>query len=499
MDAQDEFPRVRGGSGADRHKDRSGKKIRIRLHDTWNQKLQSMVSRQGKYRSRCSLSRRRQIRRRTHLNSLLPCPPSDAESFRDSTIAQRNRLVADLAAVETARQGAVQGDTHEKQSRAWRRWLEYCASIGLTDTYLDGFDKHQRIKLMGAFAMALREGRFSGVYGTLAESTVRGSISNVVSTFRENGRSNPTKDDDMELGWILHRLFRAFKNEDPKVKHQKALPLSVISELWKRQNTETEKALAQLTVGAYFFACRSCEYLKVPNDEKRRTDILKLRNIRFFKDGKQVHAPSADLRLADSVSLTFEMQKNQEKFDTVTHGATDHEFLCPVKQWAAVVNRIWSYPGATVNTPVSAVWRYDKIEHLTSKILIDSLRDAVIAVGEDSLGFKADEVGTHSIRSGAAMQMYLGECPVYTIMLIGRWSSDAFLRYIRKQIEQFSHNVSRRMLTFMSHRHIPDMVPRRVSHLDPRQRNNPNNAETRRNIGGDSSRHARLPAFAQFA
>lgn len=114
--------------------------------------------------------------------------------------------------------------------------------------------------------------------------------------------------------------------------------LSVISELWKRQNTETEMALAQLTVGAYFFACRSCEYLKVPQDEKRRTDILKLRNIRFFKDGKQVHAPSPDLCMADSVSLTFEMQKNQEKHDTVTHGATGHEFLCPVKQWVAVVN-----------------------------------------------------------------------------------------------------------------------------------------------------------------
>ena len=84
----------------------------------------------------------------------------------------------------------------------------------------------------------------------------------------------------------------------------------------------------------------SCEYLKVPQDEKRRTDILKLRNIRFFKDGKQVHAPSAELRLANSISLRFEMQKNQEKFDTVTHGATDHDFLCPVKQWAADVNCI---------------------------------------------------------------------------------------------------------------------------------------------------------------
>jgi len=57
------------------------------------------------------------------------------------------------------------------------------------------------------------------------------------------------------------------------------------------------------------------------------------------------------------------------------------------------------------------------------------------------------------------MEMYLGEIPVYTIMLIGRWSSDAFLRYIRKQVEQFSRNVSKKMLTFRSSRHIPDIAP----------------------------------------
>ena len=83
---------------------------------------------------------------------------------------------------------------------------------------------------------------------------------------------------------------------------------------------------------------------------------MKLRNIRFFKDGTQVHVPSPDLHLSDSVSLTFETQKNQEKFDTVTPGSTGHDFLCPVKQWAAVVNRILSYPGVTMDTPVSAVW-----------------------------------------------------------------------------------------------------------------------------------------------
>ena len=161
------------------------------------------------------------------------------------------------------------------------------------------------------------------------------------------------------------------------------------------------------------------------------------------------------------------------------------------------MKRIINYPGATDDTPVSAVWRNNKIEHITSAEMVAALRDAVVAIGEDLLGFKKEQVGTHSIRSGAAMAMYLGECPVYTIMLIGRWSSDAFLRYIRKQVEQFSHNVSRRMIRFQFHRHIPDLDPS-VSHMDPRQRNHPDNAETRVNIGGNSSMRVRLPAMSLY-
>jgi hypothetical protein len=52
--------------------------------------------------------------------------------------------------------------------------------------------------------------------------------------------------------------------------------------------------------------------------------------------------------------------------------------------------------------------------------MINALRDAVGAMGEVKLGIKKEDVGTHSIRSGAAMAMYLGECPVFMIMLIGR-------------------------------------------------------------------------------
>ncbi len=93
------------------------------------------------------------------------------------------------------------------------------------------------------------------------------------------------------------------------------------------------------------------------------------------------------------------------------------------------------------------------------------------------------------------MSMYLGECPVYTIMMIGRWSSDAFLLYIWKQVEQFSHNVSRKMLTHETYNHIPDYEPT-ISRRDPRLRNHADNVATRGNVGGDMAKQARLPAFA---
>ena len=183
--------------------------------------------------------------------------------------------------------------------------------------------------------------------------------------------------------------------------------------------------------------------------------------------------------------------------DTVTQMASRDATMCPVRQEAALVRRIRGYPGATDDTPVSAVWRNDRIEHITSNEMVEALRAAVISIGEDQLGIQACDVGTHSIRSAAAMAMYLGECPVYTIMMIGRWSSDAFLRYIRKQVEQFSHNVSSRMLKFEMHNHLPGVEPR-ISHMDPRQRNHKDNAETRRNVGGDLSRRVQLPSFLLF-
>jgi len=295
--------------------------------------------------------------------------------------------VADLVAAETAREGAVTGSTHESQVRSWRRFSKYLDSIGLGhDVFLESFTRSQRNKIIGAFAMALRQGQYSGkAYDTLASGTIRNSISDISSTFRENGRPNPTKDEDLQLSFILQRQFRAFKNANPKEKQQKAIPACIIAEIAKRKLMKLQCATSQLTILAFFFAMRSCEYVKVPQQEKRRTEILRLRNLRFFNNGRLVHHDDPNLEYSNCINITFEMQKKDEKNDTTTQMASGDITLCPVRAAAAIARRIRSYPGANNDTPISAIWKYDRIEHIMSKQITNALRDAVSAIGEDAL------------------------------------------------------------------------------------------------------------------
>jgi hypothetical protein len=198
--------------------------------------------------------------------------------------------VADCVAAQIAREGAVERGTHKKQAQLWRRLEEYLQSIGLKDDiYLKQFSREQRHTLIEAFAVAVREARFSrNSHGQLAANTVGGTIQYLSASFREHGYPNPTLDKDGQLAWILQQEFRSFKNKDPPEKHQAAVPMSIVSTINKRNTSELERATAQLVTLGIFFAMQSCKYLKVHQSEQRRTNIIRLCNIRFFRGGEQL-------------------------------------------------------------------------------------------------------------------------------------------------------------------------------------------------------------------
>eukprot|EP00957_Ditylum_brightwellii_P046984 3566783-Ditylum_brightwellii.AAC.2 len=69
------------------------------------------------------------------------------------------------------------------------------------------------------------------------------------------------------------------------------------------------------------------------------------------------------------------------------------------------------------------------------------------------------------------MAMYLTRIPAYTVMLIDRWPSDAFLLYIRKQVQDFTKDISSKMLVSHNVFTIPDTA---AAHDNPRTRGDMN-------------------------
>ena len=175
------------------------------LHVPRHQMLQPMVPRREKPSVGRSLSLRRQKRQRTHQRDQILLPFTGSLSLRDSSVAERNNLVADCVAAQITRERAVERGTHEKQDRAWRRWNEYIRSIGIKeDLFLENFTREHKHIIIGAFAMAVREARFSRAsHERLAAGTVKDTVQYVCVTFRENGYPNPSIDDDGLPAFIL--------------------------------------------------------------------------------------------------------------------------------------------------------------------------------------------------------------------------------------------------------------------------------------------------------
>jgi hypothetical protein len=126
--------------------------------------------------------------------------------------------------------------------------------------------------------------------------------------------------------------------------------------------------------------------------------------------------------------------------------------------WAKIVRRVRHTQGCNENTLVFKYTNKDgSSADVKSASLIIQLRCTASKIGYTTLGYAPHEIGTHSIRSGAAMALVLSGHQAWRIMRKGRWRSSAFLLYIREQVQAFSKGVSDRMIKNPDFFHVPDI------------------------------------------
>jgi hypothetical protein len=280
---------------------------------------------------------------------------------------------------------------------------------------------------------------------------VRSAASSLVTSFRLHHEPSPIHVTNSAILFpTIRSLFRAYDNLDPPPNRQKAITPRLLRRLYASSGAShpllcdcAPAIVADLIIGAWFFAMRSCEYTQTP--VPGRTLIICLAGVIFRDHRRRVIAQGNPLIVdAEYVTLIFEDQKNGTKRDARTQRRTNHKILCPVVRWGTIVLRIRrTIPGFSATTTVNTIRLGSKTLLIANSFTKKSLRTTCrIFGGKATFGFDPHEIGNKSVRSGAAMALFLADVSTAKIMILGRWSSDAFLAYIRPQVLEWTNDMS---------------------------------------------------------
>ncbi|KAI2500104.1 hypothetical protein MHU86_14371 [Fragilaria crotonensis] len=376
-------------------------------------------------------SRRRGTDRLDHEKLLTVC----STELQDHPFAASPYFADWRLAAAAAQNAALADSTRAKRDSSWRcyeRFLGRIDGVG-REPFLQGLGREAKAETFACFAAALRDGRLRSRQpqeagnGPLSGS-IRATLDGVAQAFRLNKFESPIHDAAGRLDPLLALQLKRYADEDPGPTPQQALPLEVIRKVRSWARNETDIAIGQLVVVAFFFAMRSCEYSDVGS--RRTTSVIRVDDVRFRQKGQDLQTTDrGQLENADTVSITFRRQKNGDKGATVTQHRNDRQGqtdICPVRVLADLTTRVRSYDcHSRTNPKINAVRTQDSDEpqHISSKSILRQLRMATTRRGGEA--WPPGEWHRHSlIRSGAAMAMHLAGVPSETIQMVGRWRPD---------------------------------------------------------------------------
>ena len=111
---------------------------------------------------------------------------------------------------------------------------------------------------------------------------------------------------------------------------------------------------------------------------------------------------------------------------------TDLLDLRPVIRYGTQVQRILqTVSNANGSTIINSIALHGKAGLITNTFILQIVRTTCSSFGgKATFGFDSHKIGNKSIRSGAAMALFVNDISTVKIMIVGCWSSDAFLVYI---------------------------------------------------------------------
>jgi hypothetical protein len=205
-----------------------------------------------------------------------------------------------------------------------------------------------------------------------------------------------------------------------------------MSQAFGRERKEEDLDIADMITIAFFFVLRSGDYTGTTSYDTsfRLEDVaLYIRDRRLYF----MTASFAELDPAASVSYDFTTQKNVTWDEKLVQGLSGDGKCCPVK---ATVRRIKYHRAKNSKQTVpiaSYCWVHRRTE-IKAKDITETLRHSM-TMNYHHTGIHASEISARTLRAWGAMAMMYSKIDMKNIRMMGRWHSDAMVRYLHVQAQ----------------------------------------------------------------
>ena len=200
---------------------------------------------------------------------------------------------------------------------------------------------------------------------------------------------------------------------------------------------------------AFFFLLRPGEY----SNAGPSSHPFRIADVQLWHSTTQLDplASASDLlHQATFVTLTFDKQKNGNRNERIGHGRTPNPSSCPVR---SVVRRLIYLRSLNATVDTFLCCSGPNLLPLPTELITNLLRQAIVALPSTSLS--PADITAKALRATGATALLNENIVGDKIKLLGRWKSDAMLRYLHLQAHHLMQDYSTIMLDGGDYRLLP--------------------------------------------
>lgn len=367
--------------------------------------------------------------------------------------------------------------TRSAHASSREKWSSFCGEFGW-DPLLQGIPEADRFLALKAFGQAYRLGAGNSRNEPVTARTVSAALGHIGKMFSRLGLQDPRKEPGKDSFHAEYSEWRrGLQRTDPSAMRTYPCSLEIIRQLFAMPVTPLQEVARDLCVIGFFYLNRPGEVVATSNSDRGLSSPFRLCDTHLTFSGYVWRASDPlparfvsrnDVLASDTASLEYTDQKNSVRGERVRHAATGDANLCPVRALERRIQHLRRF-NAPPTTPLYVYFTDDgKLKQCHTQA-VTSLLKAGAALAQPRTGIPPSKISARSLRPGGATALLCAGVHPTNIQLVGRWNSEAMLRYLRADAEPAVHQYSKQMLSAGSFSYSPVALKPATATLLPSQ------------------------------